>query len=480
MTKPSPLSRPLPPNVSLLDDLWRLHPAAMGEKITGGKFVRYPHIEKLSQYVARAIFKGGARIILSTPPRHGKSWLMSLFTPAWFLSLWPHKRVIVASYEATFAATWGRSVRNLIGEKESLGVTVADDSSAADRWSTTEGGGMFTTGVGGPLTGRGGDLLVLDDPIKNAEEANSPVVRESTWQWFLTTFMTRAEPKASIVIIMTRWHEDDVVGRLTAADSEMKGDWTVINLPAICESKDDFMGRKVGEALCPARYDLEALEKIRKGNIATWTSLYQGSPVPATGGLFESSMFDFVGMPDKFEWSFCTADTAYKDGQHNDFTVFSIWGVLKGELYLRDCWREQIKAEKVEDKAREFLSRYSEYGFRGAWIEPKGHGIYLNQVLRSSKRTQDGRTFPPVIIPKEEKIKEFFKDRTQDKVMRANNAVPHLSARRVHINKAIAGKESLLAEALKFPKGTHDDFVDTLIDAIKVCYGKRANILDVL
>lgn len=453
-------------------DLWQVHPAALASHISQGDFVRYPHIEKISQLVYSGIVNGGARIIFSAPPRHGKSFLMSRWVPTWFLSLYPNKKVILASYEAAFAASWGRQVRNILQENPILGVTVSSDSHAADRWDTTLGGGMFTAGVGGPLTGRGGDLLLIDDYVKNAEEADSPTYQRRAIEWWNTTFRTRAEPNASIIILATRWHENDLIGYLTSKDNENRDEWTVINLPALSESNEDFMGRKQGEPLCPERFDLAALEDIRRSvGSRAWSALYQGAPSPASGGLFTAEMFDFVDLPAAFDYRFITADTAFSDKQTNDFTVFTAFGVVKDQIYVLDVFRKQIKAADIEGPAISFIQRFSGYGFRGAFIEPKGHGIYLNQMLPRRG----------LMLPNESTLKDFFADRKWDKVTRANNAVPHLYFRRIHINRHIVDKEALLNEMLVFPQGRFDDFCDTVIDGIKYAFGmKKLSICDVL
>lgn len=452
-------------------DLWRLHPSAMGEYIGQGTFIRYPHVEKISQLTAVGISYGGARIIFSAPPRHGKSHLMSRWVPSWFLSHWPNRKVILASYEAAFAASWGRQVRNILQENPVLNVTVASDSHAADRWDTTMGGGMFTAGVGGPLTGRGGDLLLIDDYVKNAEEADSPTYQRRAIEWWNTTFRTRAEPNASIIILATRWHENDLIGYLTSEDNENKNEWTVINLPALSESNEDFMGRQKGDPLCSQRFDLKALQDIRRAvGARAWSALYQGAPTPATGGLFNAEMFDFVDLPSQFDYRFIMADTAYSDKQENDFTVFTAFGMVRGELYVLDVFRQQIKASDLEGPVCHFITRFQGYGFRGAYIEPKGHGIYLNQMLPRRG----------MMIPSESQIKEFFSDRKFDKVARANNAVPYLGYKRVHINRQIRDKETLLNELLTFPRARFDDFVDTIIDGVKYAFNTKLSIADVL
>lgn len=455
----------------LPNELWRLHPARMAEHVTNNEFVRYPHIDKISGQIARAIYEGAARMILSAPPRHGKSYLMSRWVPSWFLSHWPTKHVILASYEAAFAASWGRQVRNILVENPLLKVQIADDSHAADRWHTSLGGGMFTAGVGGPLTGRGGDLLLIDDYVKNAEEADSPTYQRRAIEWWNTTFRTRAEPNASIIILATRWHENDLIGYLTSKENENRQEWTVINLPAIANSNDDFMQRKTGDALCPARFDIEALEDIRRTvGPRAWNALYQGAPVPPEGGLFNAEMFDFVDLPSSFDYRFITVDTAYSDKQENDFTVFMAFGVSGDQLFILDVFRKQIKAADIEGPLISFILKYSGYGFRGAYIEPKGHGIYLNQALPRKG----------VMIPGETQIKEFYQDRKWDKVARANNAVPHLFFRRVHINRNIYDKETLLAEFLTFPHARFDDALDCLVDGIKYAFNQKLSLCDVL
>ncbi len=444
----------------------------MGEHISKGEFIRYHHINKISHLVANGISRGGARIIFSAPPRHGKSFLMSRWVPTWFLSHWPNKHVILASYEAAFAASWGRQVRNILVENPQLGVTIADDSHAADRWHTSIGGGMFTAGVGGPLTGRGGDLLLIDDYVKNAEEADSPTYQRRAIEWWNTTFRTRAEPNASIIILATRWHTNDLIGFLTSDENENKNEWTVINLPAISESNEDFMGRKQGEPLCAERFDIKALEDIKRAvGSRSWSALYQGSPTPSSGGLFNQEMFDFVDLPAQFDYKFIMADIAYSDKKENDFTVFTAFGVLKDQIYVIDVYRKQIKAADLEGPAISFILNHSGYGFRGTFIEPKGHGIYLNQSLPRKG----------VMVASESMIKDFFQDRKWDKVTRANNIVPHLAFRRVHINRQIYDKETLLNEVLVFPLGKWDDFADTIIDGVKYVYGMRKlSLCDVL
>jgi len=257
-------------DLALPQDLWAVEPASVAERWSKGLWQPVAHLNDLSRYLA-GMWSKPLRVIVDMPPRHGKSELCSHWLPAWFLAVWPRKRVILASYEADFAATWGRKVRNTLQES-GLGV-ISPESQAADHWETTQGGGMVTAGVGGPITGRGADLLIIDDPVKNSEEANSPTYREHMWEWWQTTARPRLEPGASIVVIMTRWHVDDLVGRLLADNSEP---WEHRVLPAITD----------GKALWPERFGVQALIETRNAiGEAAWQSLYMQQP-SSVGGRY--------------------------------------------------------------------------------------------------------------------------------------------------------------------------------------------------
>lgn len=440
-----------------LDLAWMTSPAAMAEKLNNGKFQIYKYIEYLDDIITQGILKGGARIVVSLPPRHGKSTLTSLHVPAWFLTLHPDKHVILASYEAMFAAKWGKETRNFIQEHPELGVELAQDSLASDRWNTTEGGGMFTTGIGGPVTGRGGHLIIIDDPIKNFEESKSETIRQNHIDWFNSTLYTRCEPGASIILLMTRWHEEDMAGYLL---TQHQDNWTEIRLPAIAEA-NDMLGRDPGEALCPERYDLTALNRIKTAvGPGPWASLYQQRPAAEGGDMFKAEMFSYGPLQDSFDYTFIVVDTAYTDKQSNDFTCAVAFGMRDGQLFVMDVFRKRIKASDLEEPLVAFIQRHTKYGFRGVYVEPKGHGIYLNQSLPRRG----------VVVPSETQLQDFYKDRKNDKVVRANNIIPHLSTRKIIINEQLNTKEELLNEVMNFPRAKHDDFVDCVIDGVKIAF----------
>lgn len=438
----------------LRQNSWKLSPARMAEYLEAGKYTIFPYVKMMDDLVAKSVIAGNARIIVSMPPRHGKSTYCSKSLPAWYLSQYPSKNVILASYEQTFAAHWGKQVRNYVQEHKQLGITLADDSLAADRWSTVEGGGMFCTGIGGPVTGRGAQLIVVDDPVKNWEEARSEVIRQNHIDWFNSTLFTRCEPNASIIVLMTRWHENDLAGYLLTEQPET---WTELRLPAFAEAHD-ALHRPLGAALCPQRFDERALAQIQR-NVGpnVWASLYQQRPSPLEGDLFKRDMFVLGSMQPDFDYTFVTCDTSYTDKTTNDFTVAIAFGVKENQLFIRDVFRQRIKAADVEIPLTAFIRRYAQYGFRGVYIEPKGHGMYLNQVL-----PRQG-----IVVPSESQIKDFYSDRKSDKVIRANNALPYLSLAKIIVNDRIPDVDILIAEALSFPRGKHDDFVDALIDGVK-------------
>ena len=323
----------------------------------------------------------------------------------------------------------------------------------------------------------GCQYLIIDDPHKDAKEADSQTKRDNVWEWFIATALSRVEDDSRILVNMTRWHDDDLVGRLLLQQKE-KGDhafpWMTLNLPAIrtnLEREDD--PRDIGEALWPWKYNEDRLRRIEAtAGPRWWSALYQQDPVPASGGLFTQDMFDFVSVANiKWKYRFAMADTAYKDKQENDFTVFTVFGVDENDdLYVIDVWRKRIKAKDIEKPVVVFLTSYMGYEFRGCYIEPKGHGIYLNQKLPTMG----------VVMPSDTMIEKFFQDRKWDKVQRANNAIPFLGNRKVHINEKINDKTELLNEVLRFPRAAHDDFVDTVIDGIKFTYASSYGILDVL
>jgi hypothetical protein len=267
---------------SVLKQLWKISPASLAVHLTKNNripWVAAPHLSLLSGKITDLVAGRCPRLIVTMPPRHGKSEMVSHWTPVWLLENWPHKRVILASYEADFAASWGRKVRDSINAyQDELTLRLDPNTQAVSTWLTIGGGGMSTAGVGGPITGKGADLLVIDDALKNSQEANSYTIREKLWEWYQSTARTRLEPGGGMIVMFTRWHEDDLVGRLIHQMSQGGEHWEVFNFPAIAEDHD-LLGRKPGQALWPARYDEKALMALKSSmSPKVWNALYQQSP----------------------------------------------------------------------------------------------------------------------------------------------------------------------------------------------------------
>jgi hypothetical protein len=358
--------------------------------------------------VADAVWAGDGRLIVTMPPRHGKSQFTSHWLPVWFLELWPRRHVILASYSAGFAATWGRRVRNTIeAHQEDLMVRVAQDSSAVDRWHTTEGGGMVTAGVGTGIGGRDVDLFILDDAAaKDRKQANSATWRDWVWEWYSSVVRPRLEPHGTIVHVQTRWHEDDLAGRLLRQDRLDR--WTVVNFPALAE-EHDVLGRAPGEALWPERYPLEALDALRTGPDAVtsrdWAALHQQRPSPEGGELFHREHFRYFRedgdswrllRPDGAEprcWpkSRCTiaqtCDTAITEKRSSNWTACLTWMAAPDrELLILDSARAKLEVPRQLPWLRQLRDRW-----HPAWqgVEDKGGGTAVLQfAVRSMRRPE--------------------------------------------------------------------------------------------
>lgn len=448
------------------------------------------HHEELAKKLT-AFARGDIRyLMVFMPPRHGKSELVSRRFPAFLHGLYPDCEIMAVSYLDSLAGDMTLDVQKIIdtpkyqelfpetkinppGTPYSTGTRNSSEHNIIGHRGKYRG-----QGVGGSFTGKGANFIIIDDPIKGRDIADSVVFRERLWDFYNNDLFSRLETnletgrRGQILITQTRWHEDDLSGRLI---DQMHKDhtsiqWEIISYPAI--RTDDFETsdpRKIGEALWPRKFNLEQLSQMKASmGPRAWSSLYQQSPILDGGGLFNQSMFEFRKPFTSYDFTFITADTAYNDKRENDFTVFSAWG-FKNDLFLIDVWRQRIKSSEIEGPALNFIAAHSKkYGYRGAYIEPKGHGIYLNQRFRRIG----------LYMPSEEKIQEFFEDRRMNKVERANNAIPYLSTKKVYINDDITIKEELLSELLAFPKGKHDDFVDTLVDAVKMAYNDKPSILN--
>lgn len=422
-----------------VDELWRLMPHSFAKVASRGRWLPYEYLVAISVAIARAIHAGGGRTIVSIPPRHGKSELISHWTPAWYLDTFPDRRVMLASYEADFAAHWGRKVRTFF---ETDGVPsntrVRGNSHAADRWETTAGGSMNTAGVGGAFTGKGGDLLLVDDPVKNWVEASSPGRRQVIWDWFVSTFLTRAEPDASIFILMTRWHEDDLAGRLLR---EHPGVWNEIKMPAIDVD---------GCALCPERYSVADLEAIKKAiGSFMFGALYQQNPVPPEGGIFKRQWFKlWTVMPARFDEIIQSWDLPLDKTETSSFASGQVWGRLGADHYLIDEVHEQLDFPGICEAIEKTSATWPQA--RTKVIENKAAG---GPAIATLKRKISG------LVPYNPKGSKEARAISVSGIVEAGNVwLPHPS---VH-----PWSRDFLEEVCTFPKAAFKDRVDAMVQAL--------------
>ena len=276
------------------------------------------------------------RLMIFMPPRHGKSFITSTMFPPWYLGRNPDRNVIFASYGQALSDVHGRLVRNFLAHPLHQAIfpacRLSKDSTAAHRFNTTQGGGYCAVGRGGPITGRGAHLLILDDLLKGSAEANSEIIRRAEHDWYSSDAYTRLAPGGSVVLTGTRWHQDDLPGRLLSSSSGEH--WDVLSLPAIAEEDESF--RRKGEALW-LRYPLSVLKKIRAAiGERVFVSLYQQRPSAVEGAIFKRDWWQFYRPPvvGPFIRTIQSWDTGYKTGQENDYSVCTTWGVTENGFFF--------------------------------------------------------------------------------------------------------------------------------------------------
>lgn len=373
------------------------------------------------------------RLMIFMPPRHGKSELASKRFPAWCLGRKPQRQIIAASYNSDLANDFGRSVRNIVAEPEFgqvfPGVSLAADSQAANRMNTNKGGAYVAAGVGTAVTGRGAHIALIDDPFKDREEADSERRRELVWDWYRSTLYTRLMPGGAIVLIQTRWHEDDLAGRLLEHDA---GQWDILELPALNDA---------GEALWPQWYGKQALERI-KATIGPreWSALYQQQPQPDEGTFFQRAWFKEWGKLPALRY-YGTSDYAVTDGG-GDYTVHRLWGIdANGDVYRVDGWRGQTASDEWIERKLDLIAKYKPLAWFGEG------GVIQKAVEPMLKRRMRERNVH---------CRLEWLPSVNDKPTRARSFQAMAATGRVHFEPGAD-----LAEFLVFPAGKHDDDVDT-------------------
>lgn len=400
------------------------------------------------------------RLILNVPPRHGKSELCSRRFPAWVMGRHPNCQLIQATYSGEFAKDFGRDVRAIIKSPGFRHIfpnfEFRKGGQAANRFETIHGGKAAFVGRGEALTGRGGEILILDDPFKDAEEADSAAVRNAAWQWFTKVFMTRRQSQAGIIVIMTRWHEDDIVGRLTDPgnphyNAEEARSWKQINLPAEAEA-DDPMGREQGEALWPERFDKQFLDSQKRLDPRGYSALYQQRPSPEEGDLITTDMiqtYTRAELPPIDDMRiYATSDHATTKDQRNDPNCITVFGVDNNNVIwvLDNFWKHVETNEMVEEMLTKMKAWDPLTWWTGRDHITKSIGPFLYQRMKEEH-----------VYIRLEPIPEIH-----DKVRKAKAIIARMAMGMVKFPVDAPWFEKARSEMLKFPNGRHDDFVDTL------------------
>ena len=413
----------------------------------------------LTQFVQDVVDGKQPRLMIFAPPRSGKSEQVSRRLPAWALGKHPDLQFIGASYSADLANRMSRDVQRIIeGDNYAHVFPNVKLPSKGDTQNTRtqdlfeivgHKGAYRAAGVGGGITGMGADIGVIDDPVKDAKEANSKTYRDSVWEWYTTTFYTRLSPKSGILLCMTRWHEDDLAGRLLEAAKNDDGDqWQVIDYPAIAES--DEKHRKQGDALHPERFSLDRLTKIMQAiGSRAWNALYQGRPTAASGGMFKTDQLEIVDVLPATAKKVCRGWdlAATKDG--GDYTAgVKIWDGADGYFYVEDVERGQWDTDVVDSTLK--LTANLD-GKLTAIRLPQDPGAAGKTVAKSHTRLLAG--YNVSILPV-----------SGDKVTRASPFSSQVNAGNVRLIRGAWNKE-YITELKSFPLGKNDDQVDASADA---------------
>lgn len=468
-------------------------PADVARLIYAGT-VQTPALDIIDAALVAAVNgTGPKRLIISMPPQEGKSQRVSRYFPTWLLSRDPTKRIALIGYQDAISRRWGRQIRNDVREHgRALKLAISGDTQAANEWTLVpepgqEAGGVITSSVAGSLTGRPVDVLIIDDPHKDAKEAGSEVMQENIREWWRTAASTRMPAGGGIVIVVqTRWHEMDLAGFLMSPDNDGHEEWHLINIPAqavhdpakgeeckcgqavvagqvqmVCLG-GDILGRKPGEYMVSARGRGKADWESRKRNAGTqgWTSLYQGWPSPADGMIFKRDWWRYYTQPRAVEkddgtwWALGTTqvimsvDCAFKDTDGSDYVVILVVARRGPKVWLLDIHRERMAFDVTLDAIRQMAAKWPQATLK--LIEDKANGPAVIQVL--SKEIGGILPYSP----------------TDSKLARAHAVSPFVEAGDVELPKAALAPwvGSFVHECAAFPNSTHDDQVDAFTQAL--------------
>ena len=405
------------------------------------------------------------RLIVTMPPRHGKSELVSRRLPALILGQNPDARIIATSYTSTLASRMNRDVQRILDDskyKQVFPGTALFDSNVrtiskgtylrnSDIFEIVNHSGYYqSAGVGGAITGMGCDFGIIDDPIKNRAEAESITYREAVWDWYVSTFYTRLEKDGSVLITVTRWHEDDLVGRLLEAqNNDPDADrWHVINLPAIAERATAGDPRQPGDALWPGKYSEADLRSI-KATLGSyeWTGLYQQQPSSPEGMLLRREWWQYYRQaPERFDEVIQSWDCTFKDSDGTDYVVGQVWGRKGADKYLLDQTRDRMDMPTTLRAVEQLTAKWPAAGIK--LIEDKANGPAVIAMLKNKISG---------LIPVEP---------LGGKMVRVQAVSPDIEAGNVYLPQGAPWVKDFVEECAAFPNGKHDDQVDAMSQAL--------------
>ncbi len=419
-------------------------------------FIEGSHHKKMARAFEKVAKGELKRLIINMPPRHTKSEFASYLLPAWFLGKFPHKKVIQTAHTAELSVGFGRKVRNLVDQdvysEVFSGVGLQADSKAAGRWSTNKGGDYFAIGVGGAVTGKGADLLIIDDPHSEQEAAlaeSNPEIYDKTYEWYTSGPRQRLQPGGAIIIVMTRWSQRDLTGQVLKASAQRGGDeWEVIEFPALFEDRDP------PKPLWPEFWKLEELLALRDELPAhKWNAQYQQAPTSREGAIIKREWWQTweEDTPPVCSFIIQTWDTAFEKTNRADFSACTTWGVWEREqdnggaggtnIILLDAFRDRMEFPELKRTALEHYKQWTPDSFV---VEKKASGAPLIYELRAMG------------IP----VQEYTPSRGNDKISRLNSVSDLFASGKVWA-PATSWAEAVMDEIAAFPAGEHDDYVDS-------------------
>ena len=412
-------------------------------------FISGAHHKRMAEAFERVANGTCKRLIINMPPRHTKSEFASYLLPAWFLGKFPHKKVIQTSHTAELAVGFGRKVRNLVDSEVYNNIfpnlALQADSKAAGRWNTSKGGDYFAIGVGGAVTGKGADVLIIDDPHSEQEAAmaaSNPEVYDKVYEWYTSGPRQRLQPGGAIVIVMTRWAARDLTGQVLKSAAQRAGEeWEVIEFPAILPS---------GRPLWPQFWSLEELTALREElPNSKWQAQYQQNPIGNESAIVKRDWWKWWEKDDPpiCDYILQSWDTAFEKTQRADYSAGTTWGIFNCEednfapnIILLNTYKKRVEFPELK---RDVMREYNEYEPDSLIVEKKASGAPLIYDLRAMG------------IP----VQEYTPGKGQDKIARLNSVSDIIASGKVWVPQT-RWAEELVDEVAAFPSGEHDDLVD--------------------